>query len=294
MLSNTSLAEIVTISPDVKIKIPDNKTYYTENSLERVYENLRARKFTKSEINFVSQQIQLMGYSGNEMSYEILSERSYFNKKKREDEFEQDELFLEFSRFARDKCSGKKNKSSKKCLTRAMLEFDDSFDHFMVVFGDSESEQLKKLNGMSDDELATLSRKDIKKIRKIHSNKIDYKYKNKFFKEKGVRNIKITGDGFFYIERISSINRNGFKYTETSWSIPFKNREFIIKSFCYEEYCEGIKEKMTKIVEPTFKINPNGIKTYDFQKKQDMLDLIEKVRKGYRIFKIAKLLLFII
>ena len=55
-----------------------------------------------------------------------------------------------------------------------------------------------------------------------------------------------------------------------------------------------IRQKMSEIIDPTFSVNPNGIKTYDFQKKQDMLDLITKVKNGYRIFKIAKLLMFLV
>ena len=51
---------------------------------------------------------------------------------------------------------------------------------------------------------------------------------------------------------------------------------------------------MNAIIKPTFSINPNGIKTYDFQKKQDMLDLIQNVRNGYRIFRIASLLFGVI
>ena len=55
-----------------------------------------------------------------------------------------------------------------------------------------------------------------------------------------------------------------------------------------------IRQKMSEIIDPTFSVNPNGIKTYDFQKKQDMIDLITKVKNGYRIFKIAKLLMFLV
>jgi hypothetical protein len=51
---------------------------------------------------------------------------------------------------------------------------------------------------------------------------------------------------------------------------------------------------MAAIIDPTFSINPNGIKTYDFQNKQDMIDLISKVKYGYRIFRIARLLMFLV
>jgi len=176
-----------------------------------------------------------------------------------------------------------------------MLEFDDDFEYFYSHIGENISTKLKQLNGMSDDQLATLSKKDIKKIRKLNSSKINYKYKKRYFKEKGIRNIKITGDGFFYVESISSISyKGGFNYTETSWAIPYNDREFIIKSNCYKEYCENTKERMYEIIEPTFSINPNGIKTYDFQKKQDMIDLIQNVKNGYRIFRIASLLFGVI
>ena len=51
---------------------------------------------------------------------------------------------------------------------------------------------------------------------------------------------------------------------------------------------------MYEIINPTFSINVEGIKTYDFQKKQDMLDLLQNVRNGYRIFRIASLMFGVI
>ena len=109
---------------------------------------------------------------------------------------------------------------------------------------------------MSDDQLATLSKKDIKKIRKSNSSKINYKYKKRYFKEKGIRNIEITGDGFFYIESISSIRyKNGANYTETSWAIPYNDREFLINRFIENnpKISTLRKEEESKITVPEIK-----------------------------------------
>ncbi len=291
-----SFAEIVEIKPGIKIKIPENKKYYTTNVSEDLKKNMNSRKFTANEIKHSLEEVKKMGFSGNELGYSIVSQKKYDNKLRQEDEFEKLEYEAELDSFVMDKCSKKKTKKSRiDCIMRAILEFNDYFEYFYAHIGDNEGQQLKQLNGMSDDELASLSKKEIKRIRKIHAHKINYKYKKKYFKEKGIRNIKITGDGFFYIESISSISyKNGANYTETSWAIPYNNREFLIKSNCYKEYCENTKERMYEIIKPTFSINPNGIKTYDFQKKQDMLDLIQNVRNGYRIFRIASLLFGVI
>ena len=58
--------------------------------------------------------------------------------------------------------------------------------------------------------------------------------------------------------------------------------------------CKGIEEKMAKIIEPIFIINYKNDETYDWKKKDDMVRLVKKVRTGYRIYKIAKLLIFLI
>ena len=295
---NSASAEIIEIEPSIKIKVPENDKFFTTNVLEDFKKNMITRKLTTKEINHSLKEIYKMGFSGNEIGYSIVSETKYKNKLIREkgDEFENIELDTELDSLVINNCSNKKTKKSlRECILRAILEFDDYTEYFYIHIAGNESKRLKQLNGMSDDELASLSKKEIKRIRKIHTSKINYKYKKRYFKEKGIRNIKITGDGFFYIESISSISyKNGANYTETSWAIPYNNREFLIKSNCYKEYCENTKERMYEIIKPTFSINPNGIKTYDFQKKQDMLDLIQNVRNGYRIFRIASLLFGVI
>ena len=291
-ISSNLFAEMIEISSGVKIKVPLNKTYYTSNPLEDMRNNMISRKLTEKEIISSLNEIKRMGISGNEKGYSIVTKTAYKNRLRKNDEFEKLEYDVEQQDFVFSKCSDKKTKKSQKeCIIRSLLEFDDNFEYFYTHIGDNVSQKLQLLNGMSDDQLASLTKKEIKKIRKISSSKINYKYKKRYFKEKGIRNIKITPDGFFYIESISSIkHKNGYNYTETSWAIPYDNREFLIKSNCYKEYCQNTKQRMYEIIEPTFSINLDGIKTYDFQKKQDMLDLIQNVRNGYRIFRIASLM----
>jgi len=289
-------AEIIEIDPGIKIKIPEGKAFYVTNPLDDFKNNAISRKFTSKEIKHSLKELASMGFSGNEKGFSIVSKKYYKNKSRKDDEFEVLEYDLELDSYILKNCSNKKTKKTRReCILRSILEFDDYTEYFYTHIGENESQKLKQLNGMSDNELATLSKKEIKRIRKSNSAKINYKYKKGYFKEKGIRNIKITGDGFFYIESISSISfKNGVNYTETSWAIPHNNREFMIKSNCYKEYCKNTKERMNAIIKPTFSINPNGIKTYDFQKKQDMLDLIQNVRNGYRIFRIASLLFGVI
>ena len=289
-------AEIIEIDPGVKIKIPEGKAFYTTNAMDDFKQNMRSWKFTPKEIKHSLQRASIQGYTGNELGYSIVSIEHNKNRLRQKDEFERDEYEIELENYVENKCVNKKiKKNRKECILRSILEFDDYTQYFYSSITENASQNLKKLNGMSDDELATLSNKDIKRIRKINSSKINYKYKKRYFKENGIRNIKITGDGFFYVESMSSINlKGGANYTETSWAIPYNNREFLIKANCYKEYCKEIKKNMIEIIEPTFSINPNGIKTYDFQKKQDMLDLIQNVKNGYRIFRIASLLFGVI
>lgn len=293
IIFNPASGELIEIDKGLKIKIPKDKVYYTTNALEDLKSNIKQRKFTEKEINYTLKQLSYHGFSGKELGYHITSKTYRNNSLRLKDEFEKDELEIELHDFVVKKCS--KKKKNKECILRSILEFNDRFEYFYAHIGLNESPRLMKLNGLSDDQLAKLSNKEIKKIRKSNSSKINYKYKKRYFKEQGIRNIKITEDGFFYIESISSIStKTGLNYTETSWSIPFNNKEFLIKSNCYKEYCKNTKEKMYEIIKPSFSINPNGIKTYDFQKKQDMIDLIQNVRNGYRIFRIASLLFGVI
>lgn len=295
-ISSNLLAEIIEISPGVKIKIPTNKTFYTSDPLEDLKNNMIARKYTEKEMIYSLNEVKRMGFSGKEVGYSIVTNTAKKNRLRKKDEFEKDIYELELESFIFTKCSDKKTKKKQReCVLSSILEFDDNFEYFYSHIGDNPSVKLELLNTMSDDQLASLTKKEIKKIRKITSSKINYKYKKRYFKEKGIRNIKITENGFFYIESISSIKyKGGLNYTETSWAIPYNNREFLIKSNCYKEYCQNTKQRMYEIINPTFSINIEGIKTYDFQKKQDMLDLLQNVRNGYRIFRIASLMFGVI
>ena len=49
-ISSNLLAEIIEISPGVKIKIPTNKTFYTSDPLEDLKNNMIARKYTEKEM----------------------------------------------------------------------------------------------------------------------------------------------------------------------------------------------------------------------------------------------------
>ena len=93
---------------------------------------------------------------------------------------------------------------------------------------------------------------------------------------------------------VNVIREGVFRSTYVSFNIPYKNRRFVIYAECTDEYCVDIRKKMAEIIDPTFSINPNGITTYDFQKKQDMIDLITKVKNGYRILRVARLLMFLV
>ena len=105
------------------------------------------------------------------------------NRLRKNDEFEKLEYDVEQQDFVFSKCSDKKTKKSQnECIVRSLLEFDDNFEYFYTHIGDNVSQKLQLLNSMSDDQLASLTKKEIKKIRKISSSKIDYKYKKRYFK----------------------------------------------------------------------------------------------------------------
>ena len=77
-------------------------------------------------------------------------------------------------------------------------------------------------------------------------------------------------------------------------NIPYGNRLFMIQAYCFKKYCKDIEKKMAKIIEPTISLNTKNAKAYNYYKIDEMLKLVTTVRKGYRIYKVAKLLIFLI
>ena len=72
-ISSNLLAEIIEISPGVKIKIPTNKTFYTSNPLEDLKNNMIARKYTEKEMIYSLKEVKRMGFSGKEVGYSIVT-----------------------------------------------------------------------------------------------------------------------------------------------------------------------------------------------------------------------------
>ena len=112
ILCKSVFAEIIEIDKGVKLKIPENKKYYTTNTLEDFKRNMETAKFTSKEIKYSLNEIKKMGFTGNELGYSIVSETRYKNKLRQEDEFEKLEYDLEQQEFVISKCSQKKNKKN--------------------------------------------------------------------------------------------------------------------------------------------------------------------------------------
>lgn len=292
-------AEIVEISENVRIKIPENKTYVKYNQLEHSLRNMGDAKFNDNEINRFLLSSKIAGSSGEEIAVHISSKKFFKYQENFKDDFGilENEAMLDDAIFlcAKKLKKLKKSKKFSQCINKELKIANDYPYYFNVWLNKNEDREFKKLFSLTDDQIANLSSQEIKKINKKYSPKLKFKSKSKSFKYSGSQSIKITGTGDFYIEEMLNVIREGvFRSTYVSFNIPYKNRRFVIYAECIDEYCVDIRKKMSEIIDPTFSINPNGIKTYDFQKKQDMIDLITKVKNGYRIFRIARLLMFLV
>lgn len=292
-------AEIVEISENVRIKIPENKTYVKYNQLEHSLRNMGDAKFNDNEINRFLLSSKIAGSSGEEIAVHISSKKFFKYQENFKDDFGilENEAMLDDAIFlcAKKLKKLKKSKKFSQCINKEIKIANDYPYYFNVWLNKNEDREFKKLFSLTDDQIANLSSQEIKKINKKYSPKLKFKSKSKSFKYSGSQSIKITGTGDFYIEEMLNVIREGvFRSTYVSFNIPYKNRRFVIYAECIDEYCVDIRKKMSEIIDPTFSINPNGIKTYDFQKKQDMIDLITKVKNGYRIFRIARLLMFLV
>ena len=292
-------AEIVEISENVRIKIPENKTYVKYNQLEHSLRNMGDAKFNDNEINIFLLSSKIAGSSGEEIAVHISSKKFFKYQENFKDDFGilENEAMLDDAIFlcAKKLKKLKKSKKFSQCINKEIKIANDYPYYFNVWLNKNEDREFKKLFSLTDDQIANLSSQEIKKINKKYSPKLKFKSKSKSFKYSGSQSIKITGTGDFYIEEMLNVIREGvFRSTYVSFNIPYKNRRFVIYAECIDEYCVDIRKKMSEIIDPTFSINPNGIKTYDFQKKQDMIDLITKVKNGYRIFRIARLLMFLV
>jgi hypothetical protein len=298
LFCNIVYAEIVSLSDLVKIKVPDNKTYVKYNKLDHMLRNMSDAKFTDKEINKTLLSSKISGSSGDEVAIHINSEKFFKYEQNSKDDFGilENEAMIDDAIFlcAKKLKKLKKSKKFNNCINKELRIANEYPYFFNLWINKNEDLKFKELFSLTDDQIANLSSRQIKKISKKYSPKIKFKSKSKSIKYSGSQSIKITGTGDFYIEEMLSVERYGLKTTYVSFNIPYKNRRFVIFAECIDEYCIDIRKKMSAIIDPTFSINPNGIKTYDFQKKQDMIDLINKVKNGYRIFKIAKLLMFLV
>jgi len=296
LIATNAFAEIVELAPGVRIKIPEDKTYIKYNKLENMLKNFLDAEFTDKETTRFLNSSKISGSSGDEIAVHINSRKVFKYQENKKDDFGilENESMIDDAIFA---CMGKFKTKKKEyhCYYRNFKIITESTSHYNLWINENEDLKFKELFTLTDDEIANLSRKEIKKINKKYSPKFKFKSKSKKIKYSGSQNIKITGTGDFYIEEMINIVKYGlFKTTFVSFNIPYKNRRFVIFAVCVDEFCDGIRQKMVDIIEPTFKINPNGIKTYDFQKKQNMIDLITKVKNGYRIFRLAELLMFLV
>ena len=291
-------AEVVMLSDIVKINIPDDKTYIKYNKLEHMLRNMNDAKFTDKEVNNTLLSSKISGSSGDEIALHISSEKFFKFEENSKDDFGilENEAMLDDAIFlcAKKLKKLKKSKKFNNCINKELRIANEYPYFFNLWVNKNEDLKFKELFSLTDDQIANLSSRQIKKISKKYSPKIKFKSKSKYIKYSGSQKIKITGTGDFYIEEMLSVDRQGLKTTYVSFNIPYKNRRFVIFAECIDEYCIDIRKKMSAIIDPTFSINPNGIKTYDFQKKQDMIDLISKVKYGYRIFRIARLLMFLV
>ena len=292
-------AEIVEIYNDVKIKIPENKTYVKYDKLEHMLKNMSDANFNDKEINRFLLSSKVAGSSGEEIAVHISSEKFFKYEENSKDDFGilENEAMLDDAIYlcAKKLKTLKKRKKFNHCINKELKIANDYPYHFNVWLNKNEDKEFKRLFSLTDDQIAVLTSREIKKINKKYSPKLKFKSKSKLIKYSGSQNIKITGTGDFFIEEMLNVVREGvFRSTYVSFNIPYKNRRFVIYAECTDEYCVDIRKKMAEIIDPTFSINPNGITTYDFQKKQDMIDLITKVKNGYRILRVARLLMFLV
>ena len=294
LLTSTSLAEVIDIGNGYKINIPEGMTYTKKNALEIVRENFERRKLSKKEIKDMMFLLKKAGFDGTEDEIDIMSQEEFDYIERDKDEFgkaENDLIFLEVAQKCKDK---KTDKSFKNCLSRELKIALNSEVGYTINMSNTVSQQMVRLNSLSLEELNKLSKKEYKKINKEHSSKIKFKSKSGKFSEKGTRKIRVTNDGNFYIVQKSTIIDNDFKYSLISFVISVDNRSLHVSATCFGESCKGVGSKMIEIIEPTFKIETQNITTYDIDNKEEMLMLVGKVRNGYKIFKIAKLLLILL
>lgn len=294
--SNSVFAEQYELEKGILINLPKNYAVTKEEVGVTVERALKSGRFTEEEKEMRRIAHLQNGESVDDIMYSIDSKKRIEFYEKDLDPWGKAENDIILSDLINECMSlYKVKKKIKKCAydkTDQLLEFD-GIDTFIILFK-NEDPELNRLNNISDDVLSELSKKEIAQIRKKYASNINWRSKNKYFKEIGIRNIKITGMGNFYVETITSQKIGNYKSTNIRFILPYKNRRFIINANCQTSDCNNAKEKMAKIIEPIFKINTKGIKVYDFQKKQDMIELLEKVKNGYRAFKFAKLIFLIV
>jgi len=289
---NSPHAEILDIGSSVKIQIPETLAYIKYKN--KIKENMKSVEFTREEIKHHIFLFNQQGFDLNEYEY-LISSKKGIEWKKRENTPQGKEINTnEMQGLSETLCSKEiTDKSFYNCVLRETYKRNNFVRKFVVILGNNISDKIKKLNDLSDSDIAVLTENEIKNVKKIHGKKIKFVSKNKLLKETGIRNIKILSDGRFYIESMSTIERPGMKETQITWTIPMGNRTFTIRGDCFNEYCMYMEETMAQIIEPTFFMSIRN-DAYDFTKKEEVLNLLGRVKNGYRIYKMAKLLIFLL
>jgi hypothetical protein len=296
------LAEVIDIGHGFKINIPDNMYHYKVESSDRMTGFIEFYELTQEEINDYKILAARAGYDGNEVLTEITSKEDFEWWEREKDDFGREENFGYLGEIIDEHCNKKKigednvKRRLMRCIAENLKIRNNATVSFRIGMGNLESPELKRLNGLSDSELSSLGKKEIKSIRKEHASKIKFKSKSKKWIEKGVRHIKITNEAQFYVLARSQITSSlsGSKTILTTMVIPYKNRRLSISAYCFKKYCKDIEKKMAKIIEPTISLNTENVKAYNYYKVNEMIKLVKTVKKGYRIYRVAKLLIFLI
>ena len=300
--STHCFAESVSLSKDLKINMPEGYFFTKENMKEAYLRRYEALKFSNKEINEGWKLFNNQGFDLTENQYEIgsIKAKDFWDKEKTEDG--RDKNTLLFLKIAQKNCYSKKGKKLKKCAEYYLRDHLKDNVWFTIWYSNNKSKKLEILSTLTDDQIASLSKKEIKLIRKLSAADIKWKSKNKYFKQKGYRKVRIMPDTRFYIEQRSIVTfpkikkQDSFLWGETvttAFIIPNGNRTLVIQSYCQRKSCEGIEDQMAKIIEPMFKIDP-ATESYNFASKIERENLIKNVGNGHRIYRAVKVLMFII
>ena len=166
---------------------------------------------------------------------------------------------------------------------------------FAIMGATDVSDELSIFDEISSTELT----KSEKKERSKYLKEIENDHDSWINETAGIMKVKmkpkiiVDDQGLWQIRYKGHINMMGAVFKSNYYIMIVNNRIVQLLTMCDGKSCKSIDQKVAKILAPSFKMHSKK-QSFNLGDKEDMMKLVGTVRTGYRYYKIAKFLIFLL